>query len=1495
VSRELTARVASSYPLPIADAASVLAAADGLHERRDRVVECFRATLRLLASIALSVRVQFGAGPGGESAEVADLVRGLRGRGLTDGQWLGLLREILRAWADAPGKHPLPALVELFHGKAAKPVRTAIDGLLEMRKAETVAHGASGDAEDIAEILARREPQLYALLEAIAPLWAACELVVPQAMEGERQACWSLMRDTPPRRKWSRTHLEAGRKLPPNQAALIDGAGRPLVALHPVALFLRPSADAPEELFVLDGAKKGTALYVAFPSMAEHRATDVWTALGALLGSDDADADAATGATRPFRGLGSFGREHAALFFGRDRQADALANRVRSQPMVTVTGPSGAGKSSLIAAGVLPRLGELAVAHVRPGPKPIAALARRLVEATGEPRLAEVLAERPETLGVVLEDLKPTVIVIDQAEELFTVCTDAAERLAFATAIASAGLDPDGTTRVIISLREDFFARLATLEPLRDRYHLAVEVVTAPGPDDLFATLVEPLRAFDFQFEDAALPKAMIDAVAGEPAALALLQFCADLLWDQRDRTWKRLTWDAYKSLGGVVGAIAGHADAVIDAMTPAQQATARHLLVRLVTAERTRAVVGRRELLAKDEGASAVLTKLVDARLVTAREAESGDDGTIELAHEALLVHWKRLAGWLEEDGELVRARGRVEAAAKRWAAENRSPDLLLGEGKPLAEGEQVVAALRDRLDAPVVELVAASVARRATRRRLRRGAIAALGALAAAAAIAAVIALAAGARARDASKVAETQREAADKARKEEKSQRLDLQLELARNEVIAGRPLGALPRLVELRAARRDTPEVQLLVADATRSLDSRIAILPHHAPVTSVAFEPAGHWLVTGDTDGAVSWWDAADGHAIATQSAGSGIDSLAVAPDGHTVATGHNDGTLRLWTSDGKPLATIAGGKLINTVAFSPDGAHVISAAVDGELRLYDVASRSLARTVDAHNRGVSDCAWSPDGKLVATAGGDGKLRLWTPSGEPLVTFDHPKTQTLQSVRFDPTSRRLVTTADEGEVYMWSIKGGAPIAHLEGHADRVWMSAFDPSGRWLATASYDATARIWDAHSGTLRATLTGHTGVVGGVAFLSDGHVVTTSQDGTARVWDPATGVEVATLFGHTGSIESVAVAGDRIVTASTDGTARLWKVARPEVTASVRPRGALYAAAFTDNGKLVVGGQLGAWLWKPGDTAIELAGTSTGVVGVSAASGSVLVAGADGVAHIYDANDGHVVAQIGDEGLSLMSAVRAAGMIATGSYNGVLRVFKVDGTKVGEVHFDGTSPVAVRADPAGTRLLAFSQAGAARLVDPATTATIAELAHGEHKLQVGAFSPDGKWVALGGEDRVVRVFTAGDGKLVASCTGHRGSILALDFTSDSASIVSASNDGLAIVWSLPSCEGRELRGHRGPVRMAVASPDGTLIATAGADGAIRLWAAANGDLVRELTNTGHPRGLTFSPDGTILATSGSDGVARLWPIERDHRSAAELARLLGAGQGPSK
>src|SRR5262249_8604903 len=398
----------------------------------------------------------------------------------------------------------------------------------------------------------------------------------------------------------------------------------------------------------------------------------------------------------PFAGLAAFQEEDAGRFFGRDRDIDLVVAELRSRPLVAVVGPSRAGQSSLVRAGVIPALkrsGEAWDAHIlRPGRDPLAALAGVLALADGsagdgaDGAALEQLRAEPGTLGARLRALathkrRRIALLVDQLEELYTLGAPPAERAGFLACLAAVADDAPSPLRVLVSMRSDFLDRLAEDRRLGAEIARGLVLLSPMDPAGMREALLRPVEASEHRFEPPALVDRMVDAVASTPGALPLLQFTAARLWEHRDRDRRLLTEASYEQLGGVAGALATHADAVLAGMSAAQQALARAVLVRLVTPERTRAPVSVTELHALDPDPALVdgiVQHLTAMRLVVSERGGQGADPTVELVHESLIDRWPTLVRWLDENQGDAAMLARLRAAARDWDRGGHAAGLL-------------------------------------------------------------------------------------------------------------------------------------------------------------------------------------------------------------------------------------------------------------------------------------------------------------------------------------------------------------------------------------------------------------------------------------------------------------------------------------------------------------------------------------------------------------------------------------------------------------------------------------------------------------------------------------------------------------------------------------------------------------------------------------------------------------------------------------------------
>ncbi|MFG2777874.1 helix-turn-helix domain-containing protein [Streptomyces prunicolor] len=378
------------------------------------------------------------------------------------------------------------------------------------------------------------------------------------------------------------------------------------------------------------------------------------------------------GPAPPYRGLARFEPTDRHLFFGRDRVIADLHALVRDHRFAVLFGPSGSGKSSLLRAGLIARLQEeiadgACPARLRiltPGATPATTYGHLLTPAPAEPE---------------------SWVVVDQFEEVFTLCQDAGERSRFLDLLLGAR-DGDNRLRVLISVRADFYARCAEHRGLADALRGAALLLGPMTAQELREAVVGPAQAVGCMVERT-LTARLVEEILDEPGGLPMLSHVLAETW--RRRKGRLLTLSGYEAAGGVRGAIAATAEEVYGTLSPAEADTARHLLLRMVVPGQgtpdTRRPLTRAELSEwANPAAEVVLERLTRARLLTA------DEDGVHLAHEALITSWPRLHDWIECDRERLRHHRMLTDAARTWLEHDRDPGALY-RGTRLARAEEL------------------------------------------------------------------------------------------------------------------------------------------------------------------------------------------------------------------------------------------------------------------------------------------------------------------------------------------------------------------------------------------------------------------------------------------------------------------------------------------------------------------------------------------------------------------------------------------------------------------------------------------------------------------------------------------------------------------------------------------------------------------------------------------------------------------------------------
>ena len=232
-----------------------------------------------------------------------------------------------------------------------------------------------------------------------------------------------------------------------------------------------------------------------------------------------------------------------------------------------------------------------------------------------------------------------------------------------------------GERQLVVVLRADHLAALTEHADFARLVERSLVLVTSPGEADLRDMIEGPASRAGLLLEPG-LVELLIGDVAGQPGALPLLSHALRETWERRER--RTLTVAGYRATGGVRGAVAQSAEQLYLELDDDGRMMLRDLMLRLVghggDGEPTRVRLPRR-LAAGDQARDGILERLIESRLVT------GDDGVVEIAHEALARAWPRLREWLDDDVEGQRIRGHLAATADGWEQSGR-PDSELYRG---------------------------------------------------------------------------------------------------------------------------------------------------------------------------------------------------------------------------------------------------------------------------------------------------------------------------------------------------------------------------------------------------------------------------------------------------------------------------------------------------------------------------------------------------------------------------------------------------------------------------------------------------------------------------------------------------------------------------------------------------------------------------------------------------------------------------------------------
>lgn len=1136
----------------------------------------------------------------------------------------------------------------------------------------------------------------------------------------------------------------------------------------------------------------------------------------------------------PWRGLEAYGVEDARRFAGRERLVAELVASLAASRVLALVGSSGSGKSSVLHAGLLAALGADAlpgssgwrVVALRPGEHPMRELAREALGQAGRESVGELLAH---LVTAAVDDPSRVVVVIDQFEEVWTVCADESERRQFLDTVSELATDPRSSVSVVLAMRADFMGRLAEHETLRVLVRDGTVLVGPMTPAEVHRAVERPAGTGGLVLDDGLVDTIVSDA-GEEPGLLPLLSVTLTQLWEQRDE--RALTYTAYVRMGGLSGSIASLAEECYTALTDAEQDTARLVLMRLtgpgdgVGVTRRRVTMSELQSLPRPD-VGEVVEAMSRGRLLTV------SDGSVEVAHEALFREWPRLRTWLAEDASGRAIQRRLAVAAAEWEAEGREPSALwsgtrLATGLEVAESrpeeltpveQDFLHAGRDAMDAD--RRAAEERARVSARqnRRLRR--------LVAGMALVLIVALIAGVaawRAQQTAQAASLSAQAKGLAASALNIEYPDLALLAAvESTKIEQSPetYGALLTLLARQpaVAHRVRTENRFLRIAASPD-GSRVVVTENHPFIRAIDAE-------TGETLWNVGMPQGGQAGQPSVTADGAGV----IVPE-----WSDQPGLVRLDAATGEVVWELRGvDELI-----PGSGTHIDGGGMSGEGR-YVAANGSHVITIDAATGAVLESVPWPEESTFA------EFFLVWPDGR----VSRASEDEAMGVVFDPRRPELGTVEVAGIPTSVSPDGSdLVIVHPDETGSSVRIVPTDDLGAQPATVRVE---------------------GLVRGAAWSPDGTQVALTVERGIQVLDPATLSLGRTAEAHSGSVMDARFAGpdgSMVWTAGRDGTSVGFDLSGRRTPIATSPvgldpalgassvaaqRGVHIELIFTGTPHLAyvtdlrTGTNLGellpvidgaGWppdtMFEPGSVAITPDG-ETAVVGVSGYDPAVGYLEDRGAVVLFDA--------------------------ATQRQRSVVEVPWM-------VH-------SVAVTPDGRRAVVNGRGGFAVIdlaeATPIHGPTALEESAGIDGTTATAVSPDGRLAALARNHEIVLVDLE-SGRVVRRgpvASDEDQLVQALAWTNDSRTLIAGADDGRLHVVSAATLEpvapSRLITG--GWVIDLEMAPDGRTLASMGSDGDIILWD----------TQTWRPYGqpisddrtwgwLTFSRDGRDLRAFFEEG-----------------------------
>ncbi|NJO31540.1 MAG: myosin kinase [Richelia sp. SL_2_1] len=840
------------------------------------------------------------------------------------------------------------------------------------------------------------------------------------------------------------------------------------------------------------------------------------------------------GVTRsPYRGLMAFREEDTDNFFGREAFVEQLLIDVNRKALVAVIGASGSGKSSVVFAGLIPQLRrdenrQWQIISFRPGKNPFESLAvalmgsgeivenRRYQELELEVELKRDISALARIIADMFGDGSRVLLVVDQFEEIYTLCSNLKERQIFIDGLLNICVDEQFSTTVVMTLRADFLGKAMSYQPLgKALQDFPPSLLVPMSRAELESAIIQPAARYSVELEEGLVDKLIDDVGAGE-GSLPLQQFALTQLWGKQRPGL--LTHQAYTEIGGVTQAVANHAEAVYAGLSEEQQKRAQRLFIQLV--QPGEGTEDTRRLATRDEVGDDwdLVTLLANERLlVTNRNELVGN--TVEVVHEALIRSWGHLRGWMDDNREFRVWQERLKVALQQWVDSNKDDGGLL-RGATLAVAEDWLQKRRTEVSKAQRRFIEKSIRLRERERKHRENLRwRVIGGLAFGLVLA--LSLAGIAQIRETNARLITGKLSAEALLASNND--LDALVEAVRSAKLLQYSFGVhtdikiqtVATLQKVVYKVKERNRLNTTIEFDKTSLEAHDFL--KELGFRCISFNSNRNIIASSNFGGIITLWNF-EGKILKTIKTENLLwEQLSFSPDGKTIIASGN-GIIKFWNLHGELLKTIrvlphelninesnleyliiGKGKpnFFCNVHFTSDSSILLCAANNGTVKLwnldgevlktfkidsYDVVNTRLSESskddinLEANTLEITKyllqgqilypITFSPNTKIIAAVGANHTIKLWSLEGKLLQTIRDPQSEQIEILSFSPDGKTLASGSSSGKIKLWNLEGKL-IKAFQAHSNNFNNIMFSPNSATIVSSGFDKTIKLWN--------------------------------------------------------------------------------------------------------------------------------------------------------------------------------------------------------------------------------------------------------------------------------------------------------------------------------------------------------------------------------------------------------------------------------------------